>query len=174
MSILKGILHHWNKTTSAYDTIHPETEAAQVMDWNQGIVNTLASTALGGLVSTLTSDSLFATLLKKALTALGVKYLAAQNGYICFGEIVGNITIQWGKESSSDTSGTITLPIAPGNIFALTIFDNGQLNDSLDTSMIKGHWTSDYSGITWYAFIPETGNLRAPATFNWICICLAS
>jgi hypothetical protein len=43
MSILKGILHHWNKTTKSYDTIHPETESAQVTDWNQGIVNTLAS-----------------------------------------------------------------------------------------------------------------------------------
>ena len=37
MSILKGILHHWNKTSSAYDTIHPETEVAQVTDWNTGI-----------------------------------------------------------------------------------------------------------------------------------------
>nr|DAO06882.1 MAG TPA: hypothetical protein [Caudoviricetes sp.] len=34
MGILKGILHHWNKTSSAYDTIHPETEVAQVTDWN--------------------------------------------------------------------------------------------------------------------------------------------
>ena len=120
MSILKGILHHWNKTTSAYDTIHPETEAAQVTDWNQGIVNTLASTALGGLVSTLTSDSLFATLLKKALTALGVKYLAAQNGYMCFGEIVGNIIIQWGiviqPATNNEVTRTITMPISASAI----------------------------------------------------------
>ena len=39
MSILKGILHHWNKTTKSYDTIHPETEVAQITDWNNGIVN---------------------------------------------------------------------------------------------------------------------------------------
>ena len=47
------------------------------------------------MVSTLTSDSLFATLLKKAMTALGVKYLAAQNGYVCLGDIFGGIIIQW-------------------------------------------------------------------------------
>ena len=86
MGILKGILHHWNKTTKSYDTIHPETEVAQITDWNNGIVNTLASTALGTLVSTLTSDSLLATMIKKVLTATGVKYNIAQNGYLCFGD----------------------------------------------------------------------------------------
>ena len=96
MSILKGILHHWNKTTKSYDTIHPETEVSQVTDWNNGIVNTLASTALGGLVNTLTSDSLLATMIKKVLTATGVKYNIAQNGYLCFGGLFGGIIIQWG------------------------------------------------------------------------------
>ena len=96
MSILKGILHHWNKTNKSYDTIHPETEVAQITDFNQGIINTLASTALGGLVNTLTSDSLMGTIMQKVLTASGVKYLAAQTGYLCFGKFFGGIIIQWG------------------------------------------------------------------------------
>ena len=95
MSILKGILHHWNKTTKSYDTIHPETEVAQITDWNNGIVNTLASTALGTLVNTLTSDSLLATMIQKVLTATGVKYNIAQNGYLCFGSLFGGLIIQW-------------------------------------------------------------------------------
>lgn len=95
MSILKSILHHYNKTTKSYDTLHPETESAQITDWNQGIVNTLASTALGTLVSTLTSDSLLATMIQKVLTATGVKYNIAQNGYLCFGSLFGGLIIQW-------------------------------------------------------------------------------
>lgn len=95
MSILKGIMHHWNKTKNDYDIIHPETDYKKITDWNEGIVATLASTALGTLVSTLTSDSLLATMIQKVLTATGVKYNIAQNGYVCFGSLFGNIIIHW-------------------------------------------------------------------------------
>ena len=101
MSILKGILHHWNKTSSAYDTIHPATEVAQVTDWNAGIVNTLASTGLSSLVSTLTSDSLLALLIKKVFDATGVKYSLGQNGYVCLGSLFGGLIIQWGAYVSA-------------------------------------------------------------------------
>lgn len=94
MSILKGIMHHWNKTKNDYDVIHPETDYKKITDWNEGIVATLASTALGTLVSTLTSDSLLATMIQKVLTATGVRYNISQNGYLCFGSLFGGLIIQ--------------------------------------------------------------------------------
>lgn len=123
MSILKGILHRWNKTNSAYDTIHPETEVSQVTDWNQGIVNTLASTALGGLVNTLTSDSLLAKMIQKVLEATGVKYSLGQNGYVCFGSLVGGLIIQWVSNSGVLNNGTPTIcffPISFVSVFSAT------------------------------------------------------
>nr|DAV82440.1 MAG TPA: Putative tail fiber protein fold, Tail fiber, receptor [Caudoviricetes sp.] len=126
MSILKGILHHWNKTNSAYDTIHPETEVAQVTDWNQGIVNTLASTALGTLVNTLTSDSLLATMIQKVLTATGVKYSMGQNGYFCFGSLFGGLIIQWGlADHSKSREVTVTLPLSITTFLQGTVSDTG-------------------------------------------------
>ena len=111
MSILKSILHRWNKDSKSYDTLHPETEVAQITDWSQGIVNTLASTALGSLISTLSSDSLMAKLMKLVLDASGVKYLIDTNGYVCFGSLFGGLIIQWGasNEVPADNGGTIIL-----------------------------------------------------------------
>ena len=127
MSILKGILHHWNKTTKSYDTIHPETEVAQITNWNQGIVNTLASTALGTLVNTLTSDSLLATMIQKVLTATGVKYNMAQNGYICLGSLFGGLIIQWGYQNK----GNIIYPVSFTS-FAIPVYciNSSEMSDS--------------------------------------------
>lgn len=127
MSIIKSILHKYNATSKAYDTLHPETESAQVTDWNQGIVNTLASTALGGLVNTLTSDSLLAKMIQKVLTATGVRYNIDQNGYICFGSLFGGLIIQWVKYAVNETVSSYSLPISMNKAFvALTSWENGE------------------------------------------------
>lgn len=112
MDIIKSILHVFKKSDNAFKIMHPETESAQITDWNNGIVNTLASTALGGLVNTLTSDSLLATMIKKVLTATGVKYNIAQNGYLCFGSLFGGLIIQWGLLSEEQW---VYPPLTPPN-----------------------------------------------------------
>ena len=133
MSILKGILHHWNKTTKSYDTIHPETESAQITDWHQGIVNTL------------TSDSLLAKMIQKVFSAAGLKYNIEQNGYICFGKNFGGLILQWGI---TDDNGEATFPIvftkplqvvtniACGSNASYNNFDN-DIDDSLTTTGFK-------------------------------------
>jgi hypothetical protein len=158
MSILKGILHHWNKTNSAYDTIHPETEVAQVTDWNQGIVNTLASTALSGLVNTLTSDSLLAKMIQKVLTATGVKYSIDTNGYVCLGRFFGGLIIQWGYEYNTQ-EGNITYPIS-SQTASITLATATSYSGSA-VSVTTSDCTKD--GFTF--FMNHTSN------FRWIALC---
>lgn len=150
MSILKGILHHWNKTSSAYDTIHPETEVAQVTDWNAGIVNTLASTGLSSLVNVLSSDSLLALLIKKVFDATGVKYSLEQNGYVCFGSLFGGLIIQWRILNFNEQAVvTVVPPIAYTKCLAGTISDTGQsrISYGFDASALHAYAPSGVKDI---------------------------
>ena len=142
MGILKGILHHWNKTSSAYDTIHPETEVAQVTDWNTGIVNTLASTGLSSLVNVLSSDSLLALLIKKVFDATGVKYSLGQNGYVCFGSLVGGLIIQWGTTNKSQSY--TAFPISYTK-FAVKCYSPTNTNEYSGVIITTSHTSQDIS-----------------------------
>lgn len=96
MSVLKSILHHWNKSTKSYDTLHPETEVSQITDFADGIVSKLAATTAISAISALQADSRFGKMMKWVLDASGVKYLIDTNGYVCFGSLFGGLIIQWG------------------------------------------------------------------------------
>lgn len=111
----KAILHRWNKTSKDYDTLHPETEVDQITDFGPGIINQLASSALKDTITEISSDSLLSKMVGLVLQASGVKYLTGQNGYLLFGNFMGNIGIQWVTkyETLDNDEGTyIILPIA--------------------------------------------------------------
>lgn len=167
MSILKSILHHYNKTTKSYDTLHPETESAQITDWNQGIVNTLASTALGGLVSTLTSDSLLAKMMQRVLTATGVKYNIAQNGYLCFGSLFGGLIIQWifDTQNNSELKGdyTVNLPIS------MTILGCATVGTGDDTTNIISY-TTTYITVRTFQSLNTDNSYKVRRPFHAILI----
>lgn len=161
MSILKGILHHWNKTTQSYDTIHPETESAQVTDWNSGIVNTLASTALGSLVTTLSSDSLLAKLIEKVLSATGVKYQTGTNGYLCLGSLFGGVIVQWVSHTiyADNKDHSFTFPIAFNEYYS------GAARCDAREAPLR----TAITGLTTYAFC--SNGLGNAITCNAIFIC---
>lgn len=111
MSIIKSILHKYNATSKAYDTLHPETESAQITDWHKAVVNSLASTTLPAVVSALTTDSVMGKLMKLLLNASGVKYLIDTNGYVCFGDFFGGLIIQWGSFFNVNGLSVFTYPL---------------------------------------------------------------
>jgi hypothetical protein len=118
MSVLKSIFHRYNKTTSSYDTLHPETEHAQITDFGQGVIAHLASNVLASTISSITSDSLMAKLVKLVFNATGVQYNIAQNGYVKFGDLFGGLIIQWGTIIGKPSGANQALPINATNIIA--------------------------------------------------------
>ena len=112
MSVLKSILHHWNSTSKAYDTLHPETEVGQITDFGKGLLNQLAATTAQSVISALQTGSWFGQLLKLVLNASGVKYSIDTNGYVCLGSFFGGLIIQWvDVYMGSSTTQTIPWPL---------------------------------------------------------------
>lgn len=87
----------------------------KIANLGDDIIKKMALTTTITAITALTTDSWFGQLLKLVLTASGVKYLAAQNGYLCLGSFFGNIIIQW---VSCQFNTWVTYPIALTSIFA--------------------------------------------------------
>ena len=84
-------------THDASDTAH-ETRFKlfeKIADFGNDIIKKLALTTAITAITALETGSWFGQLLKMVLTASGVKYNIAQNGYICFGSFFGGLILQW-------------------------------------------------------------------------------
>lgn len=111
MAIISGgRINIWNAVKKQFEVVHPETEVARITDFADGIVQKLALTSAMAAITELQKDSWFGKLLKMALTASGVKYSIAQNGYVCLGEMFGGLIIQWLSYCAENTS--VPVPLA--------------------------------------------------------------
>lgn len=98
-------------TTRTDLAAHDESDAAhenrfklfeKIATLGDDIIKKLALTTTITAIKALETNSWFGQLLKMVLTASGVRYHAAQNGYICFGSFFGNLIIQWGHGYQGD------------------------------------------------------------------------
>ena len=85
----------------------------KISDFADDIIKKLALTTAITAITALETNSWFGQLLKMVLTASGVKYNIAQNGYVCLGSFFGGLIIQWGSNVLNLNGATqeITLPI---------------------------------------------------------------
>lgn len=126
MAIIKnGRINIWNAVKKQFEVMHPETETARITDFADGIVQKLALTSAMTAVTALQTDSWFGKLLKMALTASGVRYNIAQNGYVCFGSFFGGLIVQWGYSNGSTKTWVATLPISSSSSYAALAGDSG-------------------------------------------------
>lgn len=108
-------------THNASDTAH-ETRFKlfeKIADFGNDIIKKLALTTAITAITALETNSWFGQLLKMVLTASGVKYNIATNGYICFGSFFGGLIIQWIYSYDSGKT-TVHLPITmAGHLISL-------------------------------------------------------
>lgn len=99
----------------------------KISELGNDIIQKLALTSTVTAINALQTNSWFGQLLKMVLTASGVKYNIAQNGYVCLGSFFGGLIIQWGLVA--DYTGphiVATLPVAVSEGIMVLAGDTGE------------------------------------------------
>lgn len=150
-----------------------------VKQWASGFFQKLAVGAITTAVTVLTpSDdannqqpattgwvrSQFQSILKTVLTAAGLKYNIATNGYICFGSLFGNLILQWGRNNGSNI---VTLPISLSswNSYVVVALPGTGISGSLENIMIN----SGELGTNSFKFV-IVADKEADRLIHWIAI----
>lgn len=97
---VNGKINAHNSSGDAHSTLFNQCEKTSSLA--NDIVTKLAQTTAISVISALQTNSWFGQLLKLVLNASGMKYLIAQNGYICFGSLFGGLILQWGHAMTKD------------------------------------------------------------------------
>lgn len=111
-------------------------------------------------------------MIQKVLEATGVKYSLGQNGYVCFGSLVGGLIIQWGLTTYNNNPDgqAITPAIAFSTYFAGVVVDRGIKWDTGGT--FAGVEYVDGKVIFWpqYTGYPQTVSKNG-TNYRWLIFC---
>ena len=139
-------------THDASDTAHENRFKLfeKIADFGNDIIKKLALTTAITAITALETNSWFGQLLKMVLTASGVKYNIAQNGYVCLGSFFGGLIIQWGDNITTTDGGygaSMEYPITFANkALAVIPYD------------VNGGWTDEATPYVHAAWYPGEGS----------------
>lgn len=136
-------------THDASDTAHENRFKLfeKIADFSDDLIKKLALTTAISAVTVLQTDSWFGQLLKMVLTASGVKYNIAQNGYVCFGSFFGGLIIQWGYAAANRQGHVLSYPVTMTTLYVI-------VSTHLDRS------SSPITPVTISCFRPDISNVR--------------
>ena len=136
-SWVRGLLNHWESF-----------KVSQVSDFAEGIIQKLALTSAITAISSLQTNSWFGQLLKMVLTASGVKYHIADNGYVCLGSFFGGLIIQWGITATNDSGfSTWVYPLNyPNRALAISV----AIQDTKDTQEHISYYALEKNSCNFY------------------------
>lgn len=114
---LTGVVNGVTPTADDNSTKIATTAWIENIFLNKLVAKLAASAATS--ISSLNTSSLFYRMLSWALTASGVSYNIADNGYVCLGSFFGGLIIQWGIVTTNNGNGTMVLPISANNLISV-------------------------------------------------------
>lgn len=155
-------------THDASDTAH-ETRFKlfeKISDFGNDIIKKLALTTAITAITALETNSWFGQLLKMVLTASGVKYNIAQNGYVCLGSFFGGLIIQWGTFQDIAQGSVINFPITfNNNVFAIAGNDQSENGDNAQVLTFRE------KNITYFKIYSTRINLSSANAWGcWIAV----
>lgn len=162
-----------SKTTSAIDKHNKDGNAhngilQKVATLGESVLQKLALTTTISAISALQTNSWFGQMLKMVLTASGVKYNIAENGYVCFGAFFGGAIIQWGYSilmPKDSKTLNITYPVAFSRI-PTAIYLTGH-GGALGTLC----WISSPNGVSGFAIASEKAGDGSPnSRVSWLVV----
>ncbi len=152
-------------THDASDTAH-ETRFKlfeKIADFGNDIIKKLALTTAISAITALETNSWFGQLLKMVLTASGVKYNSAKNGYVCLGDFFGGLIIQWGSQAAGN-NWVIYYPLG----YAKQVYYTAAIDSAAkDTSKQYVAIASDDAGLNQFKLITSSGNA---ISISWMSI----
>lgn len=159
--LIKADMDEHNASGSAHENRFKLFE--KISELGDDLIKKLALTSTVTAINVLQTDSWFGQLLKMVLTASGVRYNLAENGYISLGSFFGGLIIQWGRIGRNEgyTDVQITLPLSvPGKKVTAAFLPEANAADKR-TSKISGIGT-EYQVIA---------HLSDPLSVNWMVVC---
>ena len=159
--LIKAEMDEHNASGSAHENRFKLFE--KIAELGDDLIKKLALTSTVTAINVLQTDSWFGQLLKMVLTASGVRYNLAENGYISLGSFFGGLIIQWGRIGRNEgyTDVQITLPLSvPGKKVTAAFLPEANAADKR-TSKISGIGT-EYQVIA---------HLSDPLSVNWMVVC---
>ena len=153
-------------THDASDTAHENRFKLfeKIADFGDDIIKKLALTTAISAITALETNSWFGQLLKMVLTASGVKYNIAQNGYVCLGSFFGGLIIQWGLQDVGAQSAALPISYTKwkygvGIHYGLTAV----------ITVYNYNYVNSLNEVSYYAFSPD-GTRNNSAEIRYITI----